>query len=74
MLIANSTYKEFRGAGIGLGQLVASISRFIVGSEEGGGCDLGTIALSVDLFLEYAGERISGVPRFFLLCWRRLGD
>ena len=31
VLIANSTYKEFRGAAIGLGQLVASIARFIVG-------------------------------------------
>ena len=73
MLIANSTYKEFRGAGMGLGQLIAAISRFIVGSEDERGWELGTFAFPVDLFLEYAGERVSGVSRFFLLCGRCLG-
>ena len=73
VLIANSTYKEFRGAGMGLGQLVAAVSRFIVGSEDERGWELGTFAFPVDLFLEYAGERVSGVSRFFLLCGRCLG-
>ena len=56
MLIANSTYKEFRGAAIGLGQLVAAVARFIVGSEDGRRWDLGTVAFSVDLLVEYSGE------------------